>query len=325
MNFTNFTNFTNFQLIPQGVMRSLILILQFLLLCVSLNGQLIIENRLWSITEGGYPACGCKCDSLPQYCSSHYLKISGDTIIDKTAYKVLHKSHNIDTTEWSNEGFIRETTEGEIYYRRDKNKEELLLYDFGCEVSDTIISNYEYESSRIDSVELIVDSIKTVKYEGISRKTIYLNPVSPDYQSQIWMEGIGSTKGFLNTFVPEVTGGCSYLQCCFDDDFCIYNSDCNDKCFYENQTNSISKSETSNLINIYPNPAKEYFIIELSGAYSEFLFTLIAIDGQICFKKRLSGQNSFNINTANLQNGVYLYRIYDHDKCEIRNGKIILY
>lgn len=74
-------------------------------------------------------------------------------------------------------------------------------------------------------------------------------------------------------------------------------------------------------IKVYPNPAIEYINISFDSEYKQLNFELIDLQGKIVMNKIVN--NNCNINVEYLTNGIYYYRISDHDKI-IKTNKIIL-
>ncbi len=120
---------------------------------------------------------------------SYYIRIADDTLISEQLYKKVYRSNDSLHVHWFLEGFIRETDTGTVYYLKDEDGIESLLYDFGIDEHDSI--------QLPDGVDwyLYVDSVR-IKPFGIydeMRKHIFLS----DYHShncQTWIAGVGSLR-----------------------------------------------------------------------------------------------------------------------------------
>jgi len=71
-------------------------------------------------------------------------------------------------------------------------------------------------------------------------------------------------------------------------------------------------------LNIYPNPAKEYIVFDLTNNSSPAIVEIFGIQGKKMFEHKISGDNRLFI--SYLPKGIYLYRLYNNDN--IYSGKI---
>ncbi|NPD47124.1 GEVED domain-containing protein [Lentimicrobium sp. S6] len=87
-----------------------------------------------------------------------------------------------------------------------------------------------------------------------------------------------------------------------------------------NEELSFEASQIAYEVNIYPNPAQDYFII----SQNEILDTEVMIydmEGRLVMKRKLSDyQNTFN--TSQLESGIYMIRLHQNE--ELLNRKIII-
>jgi len=140
--------------------------------------------------------------------TENYIGTKTDTLIhNDTVYTILYEQNSIIT-------LLREDTLTKKIYRRNFynpfwDKEEI-LYDFSMQVGDSILmENHWYW----------VDSIKNFNIFGIERKVFYIYNI-------IWIEGIGSLAGILNTNrIPGLIGmGGVELNCTYQNDILQYQS-----------------------------------------------------------------------------------------------------
>jgi hypothetical protein len=75
------------------------------------------------------------------------------------------------------------------------------------------------------------------------------------------------------------------------------------------------------LLGTYPNPAKDYFMMEISGAISEGIVELFNLNGELLLQKGFEGSH-IKIERESLPAGCYLYNLISNDKL-IGKGKII--
>lgn len=295
--------------------KKLAFIICYLLLGqIAISQSIVVDNKIWSQTYG---APTCQCNLYPEYCYSHYLKILKDTIINNNIYKKVWKCNNKENIVWSEIGFLRETDDGKVHYLPINNSNEFLLYDFNCKKNDTLVS------IRPTIYKYIVDSIGQTIIGNSIKKKYYLHDINEDFNQEIWIESIGSLKGLLESFMPETTGGCGFLQCVFtNNDSIIFHKEGYDNCFFEAKTNGIENSKEIE-INVFPNPTKDgLFFIECPKHNEDFIFQIFTLEGQRVFTKRLSNKEKYSINLSFCHDGVFLYKICNAEMAKI--GKIII-
>jgi hypothetical protein len=95
-------------------------------------------------------------------------------------------------------------------------------------------------------------------------------------------------------------------------------------CVNPNITNNNIISKPFNQINIYPNPAKQFFIIENQKDYFKNIkVEIINYQGKIILQKEIySNRNSYKINLENIEPGLYFVVIYYSN--EIFTKKLIV-
>ena len=190
-----------------------------------------------------------------------------DTVtINNKAYSKLYE---IDDTivNCSNSTYLfpfREDSSKKIYFKFDTT--EILLYDFSLNVGDTIHYNYLFYDGFINPINHFkrLDSICFVEINNHPRKKYYF---SGGISGNTWIEGIGAIdgEGLFAPIADICTCGLIYEIACVkqnDTALWINNPICN-KCFCYLYLN-IKNNFTDNVINIYPNPTENEFIIDLS-------------------------------------------------------------
>ena len=152
--------------------------------------------------------------------STTCFKLQGDTIIDGKTYMKVYVSYynaytyaNYDSTYSFNGVLLREDSNrvycrilykpSYCYYEDDRFKDEFVLYDFNLNEGDSVFV-YEFDREFTGSRELrIVNKVDTISVNGINFKQIELesaNKIGDNYPGLKWIEGIGSTYGFLSLF-----------------------------------------------------------------------------------------------------------------------------
>ncbi|MDF2456656.1 MAG: hypothetical protein K0R51_2649 [Cytophagaceae bacterium] len=87
---------------------------------------------------------------------------------------------------------------------------------------------------------------------------------------------------------------------------------------------SVSSSSAMDLVMVYPNPAKESAVFQVSDAY-EGNFNLVIKDmtGREVFRKENISGNRYQLSSRQLSSGVLMYSVYNNEK-ELGKGKIII-
>ena len=154
----------------------------------------------------------------PQHKYTDIYKIEGDTLVDGVSYKVMYTTRNENLTGWSVCGVIRETEDKQVLYRRDGSSYDEILYDFSMEVGDTIIMNgngfYPDMMFVIETNEILVN--------GEPRQQIVLEYPWGDHE--VWIEGIGSLYGIIDSGSLFLMGGSTNLLCYYEDGDLIWQN-----------------------------------------------------------------------------------------------------
>jgi len=86
---------------------------------------------------------------------------------------------------------------------------------------------------------------------------------------------------------------------------------------------TITENNEKSIFSIYPNPTKDYIIVNINELNTTFNFILSDINGRIIKNQRLINQNSI-ISLTEVNKGVYFYSITD-DNNQVEYGKLIIY
>ncbi len=120
---------------------------------------------------------------------------------------------------WTLKGYMRGTTDGKVYLIDNYSQQEILLFDFSLNTGDSLVVD--------QNGTFIIDSVKFLPFAGKVRKHIYFHISQLPFLTVYWIEGVGSSIGFINSkYVGSVGGGWAFL--CFEQ---------NGELLYHNQIN----------------------------------------------------------------------------------------
>lgn len=253
---------------------------------VIVHGQsLIVPGKTWI-----YLLADDNPESKPN--NDECLRIGGDTLISNMNYYKLIYSLGCDESNWRTKGFIRETEDSLVYYCENySSAQELLLYDFGIKVGDSVYTTPT--TSRLDSLG------KTNK----GQKIYYLS--GPYNRKDRWIEGVGSETGLL---MELVTGGSQIFSCCLLNGEELYHNPNYSACFY---TSTISNKNSDRELKVYPNPvSRELFIQPTSNIEEGFTLEMYSVKGKLVKTECMeAGSTLHQIDTSSLRNGIYILRL----------------
>ena len=175
-------------------MKTKLIIMLLVMTALGLKAQdynpLVEEEKRWNVVfslEGPSPT--------PQHHTTNAYKVEGDTVVEETAYNMLFTTQSENYTNWELCGLLRETIEGQVYYRKYRWNQtfesETLLYDFSVQPGDSICYGSSTCLLLLRKNDTILDD-ETVRkrYDFQYKEGGYLTDV---YET--WIEGIGSELG----------------------------------------------------------------------------------------------------------------------------------
>ncbi len=229
-----------------------------------------------------------------------------DTVINNFKYKQVIAELNGELFN-NTTLFIREDTIARRVYLMNRFTERV-LYDFSLEVGDTA-PHYSFTQQFP-----IVQSIDTINIGGVLRKVInfsHSNDIDvwfsngTNYMQELsWIEGIGSTQGFLFPFVESSEYGsfANVLVCYSSNDSIIYHNSHFTDCM---PTNTITSPESTPSITAYPNPAKDRITLEFGEARFSTL-RLVNTAGATVLETALTGHDpQHTLQLKGLPAGIY--------------------
>lgn len=189
--------------------------------------------------------------------------------------------------------------ENQVYYCKwngSAYNEEVLFYDYDLEEGD-FFNEDDPHPMMVTDISTIIDN------NGVERRKFEFEFLGLDEETEFWIEGVGSSKGFVNSgnYTPTSDGAIFHLLCYHVDNNVIYVNPAYDAC----DVDDIDESSIKNSISIYPNPANEQ--IHLEGLVEESEISLYNAFG-VCVKTlTLNGNEEIAID--DLAAGLYLLRI----------------
>jgi len=286
----------------------------FFLLPFTMMAQqsLLHPDRLWSMVQ-------VSCQPEGNLYSSHYLKLAGDTIIEGESYKKLDFSQDETQTIWADYGgFIRETSDGKVYYRRS-GLGEGLIYDFSAELGDTVVVlNHDLFPQALNMVVIQEDSLYLE--DGWHRMLVLEDDDYPGEET--WIEGVGSISGIVKSCQKAFGSSCGdfELLCSSDAGTSIYVSSNYPSCWYV--YTRIDDFKETNPLKLYPNPVQN--VLHIEGDFlaqgGSYLVRLLDYTGRLVLEEEL---NSSELDLSTLGSGMYIIQLQINSASY--SGKIVKY
>jgi len=252
-------------------------------------------------------------ESVRGVCSIYGL--FGDTTINKLSYNKLYLlSDTLLVTENLQRymGGLRNEGKKVWFKPADWTYPDILLYDFGVSVGDTVWHNaaINYWHIDIDSNSFsVILSITTLN----NRKKYNIYCPSRNWWNNEWIEGIGSYRGLLNSLMPNYPLFWSFtdftLHCFKHNDTVKYPNYYPCNCFCPTQVRISDKELHSDFICIYPNVAKDILNVQITERCNIESIFIYGIDGKLVEKYGTYQNNLIQLNVSNLKKGNYIINI----------------
>jgi hypothetical protein len=190
-------------------------------------------------------------------------KIGGEVIIYDSIFSNVFETRDSLQQEWDHVGYLREDTVGKKIYFSKWGEEIGLIYDFDIEVGDSVIIDNYYVG--FEDVIMFCDSINSVIINGVSRNQLFFSSPNKGWIADIWIEGIGSRLGLLNSGLGGAgyAGGGDELLCCSKNDTIIYMDTVYNSCYINE---------------FYPKFAAEHYDTAYLNENYEFQLQLVGTD-----------------------------------------------
>lgn len=277
--------------------------------------RMIDTANVWHILCGGITTNGVD----DRHTDRIYFQ--GDTIINDTVYHKAYAKIFLTTTDSLNTYVcaLREDTSQMKIYLRNSNgaaTTESLIYNFSLQKGDSVVLSVDYYNRPTFPIR--VDSIKSEYFAGKIRRIFY-NEYFPDngwggrtpgvhYQ---WIEGIGSTSVYNGIYPFSFFDDPKALLCFWQSGQIQYENPEYYTCMFV--TVGTKELEAKEPIKIYPNPAKDNFIIELESSTDRNTLVIYNMNGQE--KMRYDQLESVKtIDFSSFPRGIYLIKITNNKK-----------
>ena len=153
--------------------------------------------------------------------------IRDNITLDGVDYKLVWKEDVYDSKRIA--GAVREEDK-RVYFRRywgQSYEDEVLLYDFNLTVGDTVAVGWS-------DYQLIVLEESEIEVNGTMRRQLGLAEYfagSTNYEvEEYWIEGVGSTYGFLNSGYEGWVGAFVHLLCYHENGNLVWDNEAFDDC-----------------------------------------------------------------------------------------------
>lgn len=173
--------------------------------------------------------------------------------------------------------------------------DEVILYDYDLEEGD-FFNDEDEHPMQVTEVSTITD------YNGVQRKKITFSFIGLPDETEYWIEGVGSSKGFINSgnYTPTSDGAIFHLLCYHVNDNVIYVNPTYNTC----DIDEVIENKIDN-IGIYPNPASQSVKILNTNGFNITCIQIIDLTGRVV----LSSNKSDDIDISNLPDGQYFVKI----------------
>lgn len=232
-------------------------------------------------------------------------KILGDSVVGSISYKKVFVSYDSTLTNLTYKGLLREES-NKVYYIPENNNTEGLLYDFNLNAGDTALIISDWIGMQ-EPKEFICQSVDSINYNGA-----YYKRWNFSFPFDQWIEGIGSIIGPLYSSINTHVSDLFFTLLCFSqNDNLLYMDPNATKCFYS--TVGINDLDKEANINLFPNPIQSGQSIKVKSKYSiQNIEIYNAVGMRLAAQFTVQGETA-TINTANLPNGIYLFRVSAED------------
>ena len=190
--------------------------------------------------------------------------------------------------------------DNQVYYCKwngSSYDEEVMLYDYDLEEGDFFNDSDEHPM-QVTEVTTITDN------NGVSRKKLTFQFIGLEDETEYWIEGVGSSKGFINSgnYTPTPDGAIFHLLCYHVGENLIYVNPVYNSC----DIDDIEENGFGNSVSIYPNPANEVIKILNDNNLSISGIEIIDMMGRTL----MNVENCDEINVSELPEGQYFVKIY---------------
>ena len=246
--------------------------------------------------------------------------MTGDTIIDSNTYKKIERSGISNCPfVYLIEGYVgairKDTVQKKVFYRSPTAQTDILLYEFGLNVGDTLAPGYIAQGIET------VDSIDSVLIGNQYRRRMHISGggiASPCFI----IEGIGSNFGLLESLVSFEFGG--ILMCMKVDTSVIFPSNpSSGQC--DTMVAGINDAVIAKFqIMAQPNPFTDQTTIKFQNPNSKsHTLTLYNIQGRLIRSSPEITSGEVVIERGNMSKGLYFFELRSEEGILV-SGKLII-
>ena len=174
--------------------------------------------------------------------------------------------------------------------------EEVLLYDYDLEEGD-FFNDMDEHPMTVTSISYITD------LNGVQRRKYEFSFFGLEDETEYWIEGVGSNKGFVNSgvYTPTDQGAIFHLLCYHEDWMIIYVNPVYNSC----DVNEIAENNANLGVSVYPNPASE--IVNILNDSDMIINDVEIID--LTGRTVLKAEKCDNIDISALTEGQYFVKL----------------
>jgi len=238
-----------------------------------------------------------------------------DTIINGKSCNILEIKDCYNHGSIISREFIRHNNDSIFYFNSGQFH---LLYNFNAKKGDVIsVHNDKFKPtngfvfSYSDSIEYFKYKVLEIDSVNIMNNWFKRQKVAPlksgDWgfgvcvQDSYIIEKIGSLQYFFGRYGTITVGGsCGILRCYSDSELSYTKPDWDKSCDF---ITSISTNESEGIIKIYPNPAEDKIIIEITKPFNGILNIYDSFGKKVLSKETCNNITNFDINS--FHPGVY--------------------
>ena len=206
-------------------MKKLVLLTSLMLIVANAMAYqpMVVEGYSWNVVSSSLQMF----PDTKKYSTQKQL-IEGDSVVDGIVYKKLWLYSDANSDKRSLIVLVREDIEEQKVFAYDKGV-EVLLYDLGVEIGDTIkvlddLSNLAYSSNSIgikENLTIVVENIDFIEdpIYGTLKVVTYYNaePIFNGFKCTVY-ERYGMTTGWLFNYCKASVGGATQrVICAFDE------------------------------------------------------------------------------------------------------------
>lgn len=242
--------------------------------------------------------------SLTNY---QYLQ-QGDTILNGKSYKKIFTKLVDEQEPAVYIGGLREDSDKQIFFfPASINIGPMVVHTFPCDTAEQLL--YTFNNLSIGMILPVNSNIATVKVMSIDSVLLgekyrkrYEIQGNLMFDTEYWIEGIGSTKDLLSPFTYEFEW--HYFTLCYSDinTYYINSPDGNDSCHY---STVIGIEEFENYeIKVFPNPASDFLSIETPNSGVSINASIYSFQGTLLLRKEFVTSRT-ELDIRKLNSGIY--------------------